>query len=88
MITIKIDVTKITKSRLYKGQKCTYLNAKLIETPNNEYEDYMIVEQISKEEWEQGIKGAILGNGKIVNVNKPTHTYPGTLDPEVDDLPF
>jgi hypothetical protein len=66
MITIKIDVTKISKSRLYKGGKGTYLNCTLIDTPNSEYGDYMIVEETTKAEREAGTKGTILGNGKIV----------------------
>lgn len=59
MITVKIDVTKITKEKLYKGEKWTYLNVVLIETPQSQYGDYMIVESITKEEKEKGIKGQI-----------------------------
>jgi hypothetical protein len=66
MITLKIDVTKIDKSRLYKGQKGTYLNCTMIDTPTSEYGDYMIVEETTKEEREAGKKGTILGNGKII----------------------
>ena len=66
MISIKLDVNKIDKNRLFKGKQGTYLDAVLIETPNNQYgDDYMIVQSVSKEEREQGIKGAILGNAKI-----------------------
>jgi hypothetical protein len=64
MIEIKIDVTKINKSRLYAGQKGTYLTAVLIPTPDGKYGDFMVVEGISKEEREAGKKGTILGNGK------------------------
>ena len=66
MISIKIDVNKIDKERLYKGAKGTYLNAILIDTPNSEYGDYMIVEDISYEERQSGKKGTILGNAKII----------------------
>lgn len=67
MISLKIDVSKIDKSRLFQGTKGTYLDAVLIETPNNQYgDDYMIVESVSKEEREQGVKGAILGNAKTL----------------------
>ena len=89
MITLKIDVTKITKERLYKGEKGTYLNCVLVETPNSEYSDYMIVESTSKDEREKGVKGSILGNGKILG-NKPDSTQApqdNTESPE-DDLPF
>ena len=66
MIEARIDVTKITKERLYVGEKGTYLNVKLIETPESKYGDYMIVESTTKEEYEKGVKGTILGNAKIV----------------------
>lgn len=66
MISLNIDVNKINKDRLFKGQKGTYLDAVLIETPNSEYGDYMIVESISKEERDAGQKGTILGNAKII----------------------
>jgi hypothetical protein len=67
MISARIDVTKINKKRLFKGEKGTYLDFVLIDTPGNTYgNDYMIVEKISKEEKEKGIKGRILGNAKII----------------------
>ena len=102
MITIKIDVTKISKERLYKGAKGTYLNAVLIPTPESEYGDYMIIEETSKEEREAGKKGTILGNGK--NINKKPAEAPASdvyertgkfdrppakiEDQETDDMPF
>ena len=66
MITGKIDVNKIVKERLFKGKKGTYLNFALIETPDSEYSDYMIVQDVPKEEREQGVKGQIIGNAKIL----------------------
>jgi len=67
MITCKIDVTKIEKERLFKGEKGTYLDIVLIETTNNQYgDDYMIVQSVSKEESAQGVRGKILGNARIV----------------------
>ena len=90
MITIKIDVTKIDKVRLYKGEKGTYLGAVLIPTPDSKYGDYMIVEEVSKEEREAGKKGTILGNGNTLKVRavEPT-TIPAKIeDQESGDLPF
>ena len=64
-ITLKIDVSKIDKSRLFEGKKGTYLDAVLIPTPDNEYGDtHMIVQSVSKEERLKGVKGEILGNAK------------------------
>ena len=90
MISLKIDVQKIDKSRLYKGVKGTYLNAVMIETPNSEYGDYMIVEDISYEERQQGKKGTILGNAKIVikkAVDAPVYKDYGNKDFK-GDLPI
>jgi len=64
----KIDVTKIDKARLFQGKNgARYLDVALIETPNNQYGDsHMIVQSVSKEEREAGVKGAILGNIKTL----------------------
>lgn len=94
MITLKIDVTKIDKNRLYKGAKGTYLNCTMIDTPNSEYGDYMIVEETTKEERESGKKGTILGNGKIIKPKveqaKPEQQAFAAPAAAVvdDDLPF
>jgi len=66
MITIQLDLMKVDKKRLYPGKDgAMYLNAVLIETPNSDYSDYMIVESTTKEERDAGTKGTILGNAKI-----------------------
>ena len=83
MITGKIDVMKINKDRLYKGKKGTYLSIVLIPTPNSEYGDYMIKENVSKEDREAGNDGAILGNTKINE--QPTEQEPAD---ESGKLPF
>lgn len=64
VINCKIDVSKITKAKLFKGEKGLYLNCTLIPTPNSQYGDFMLVEDTTKEEREAGTKGVILGNGK------------------------
>jgi len=72
VITGKIDVTKIDKTKLFKGSKGTYLDIVLIETPNSQYGDYMIKQSVSKEDREAGIDGVILGSCEIRGkVNKP-----------------
>ena len=83
VIKLNLNVSKITKEKLVKGEKGLYLNCALIETPNSEYSDYMIVEEISKEEREAGQKGEILGNGKVFEGGggKPS-------EEELTDLPF
>jgi len=69
IISLKIDVSKIDKSKLFKGEKGTYLDAVVF--LNDEKDQYgnngMITQSVSKEEREKGGKGVILGNAKIVS---------------------
>ena len=67
-ITVKIDVSKIDKDRLFKGEKGTYLDCTtFIDTENpGQFGNHGFISQaVSKEERDQGAKGAILGNCKI-----------------------
>lgn len=66
-IRVKIDVTKIDKSALFKGAKGTYLDVTLWPTPDSQYGDYYRATQdIGKERREQGEKGPIIGNAKLM----------------------
>ncbi len=73
MISVQIDYDKIDKSRLFKGKKGTYLNLILIERNDQYGNNYMVAESVSKEERERGIRGNILGNGRIINKQDPTN---------------
>ncbi|MSR12887.1 MAG: hypothetical protein EXR84_14070 [Gammaproteobacteria bacterium] len=68
-VTLKIDVTKINKEKLFKGQKGTYLDATIF-LDLGEADQYgnhgMITQSVSKEDKDAGVRGEILGNGKIV----------------------
>lgn len=87
MISLKIDVTKISKDRLFIGKKGKYLDALLIPTPEAQFGDYMIVESLSKEERQAGKKRVILGNGN--NVAKSNQSSPQAPPmPEDDEIPF
>ena len=64
-IKFSINVQKIDKERLFTGKKGLYCGMVLIPTPDNQYgNDFMIVQETTKEEREKGIRGEILGNGK------------------------
>lgn len=80
MISGKIDVTKLDKSKFFKGKKGIYADIVLIDTPNGEYGDFVIVQGVSKEEREAGVKGAILGNAKVFG-GKPAEK-PATQRPK------
>lgn len=92
IIRLKIDVTKIDKSRLFIAKSgAKYLDATCIPS-NGQYGDtHMIVEDVSKEEREAGKKGAILGNAtEIIRDNyqqAPQQNEPAA-ELEDDDIPF
>ena len=92
MLTGKIDVTKIEKDRLFKSEKTgsIYLDIVLIETPESEYNDFVILQSLSKEERLAGQKGHILGNADMVSkksVDTVTDKAPAK-DEDKDDIPF
>lgn len=67
-LSIKLDVTKINKDRLFKGEKGTYLDLTTFIDLNevSQYGDNGFISQsVSKEERESGVKGDILGNVKV-----------------------
>lgn len=67
-VNLKIDVTKIDKSKLFSGQKGTYLDAQVF-IDIDQFDQYgnsgMITQAVSKEDREAGQQGAILGNAKV-----------------------
>lgn len=74
IVRIKIDCSKIDKARLFKGKgKAQYLDATVfISQEADQYgNNGMITQDVTKEERESGVKGAILGNIKIVGGSKP-----------------
>ena len=67
-VSLKIDVSKIDKNRLFKGQKGTYLDATVfidIDQLDQYGHSGMITQDVSKEEKAQNVKGPILGNCKV-----------------------
>lgn len=67
-VSLKIDVTKIDKSKLFKGQKGTYLDAQVF-IDIDELDQYgnsgMITQAVSQADRQAGQQGAILGNAKV-----------------------
>ena len=77
VITARIDVTQIDKTRLYQGKKGKYLDIVLIPTPNAKYEQtHMVVQSISQDERKAGIKGNILGNAKEIEQERRSYDGP------------
>ena len=81
MISGKINLSKINKDKLFKGEKGIYLDIVMFDTPDNKYgDDYVIVQGLKKEDRDAGEQGPILGNAKIFD--------PELSDEEKEDLPF
>lgn len=80
-IVVKIDVSKLDKTKFFKGEKGLYAEIVLIPTPEGKYGDYMVKQNQSKEEREKKVNTPILGNGKISR-GKPQEKE------ESDETPF
>ena len=95
IITLKIDVTKIDKARLFEGKNgAKYLDITRLENRDGQDRygnDFMVVQSVTKEERESGKRGPILGNGKIIGgKNQPTKTSAPAKPPHEtgEDVPF
>jgi hypothetical protein len=67
-ISVKIDVTKIEKARLFQGAKGTYLDlTTFIDTDTaDQYDNHGFISQsVTKEEREQKVQTPILGNCRV-----------------------
>lgn len=101
-IEVKIDVTKIEKARLYKGEKGTYLTmTTFIDTDNKDQygNNGFIAHSTTKDERDQQIQGTIVGNSKVFYSDAPPaqqgQQYQGAnanpapiVDDYDDDIPF
>lgn len=86
-ISVKLDVKKIDKTRLYVGEKGVYLDATIImfDEPDKYGNNGMIVQNVSEEERKAGVKGEIIGNVKFIQKKQLT---PEEHKEITDDLPF
>ena len=99
-IKAKINVSKIDKSKIFVGRQGAYLDITLLENKNgvDEYGNhFMVVQDVSKEDREAGIRGAILGNAKKLEplgrgapqqARQSAPPVAGDGPPKSDDVPF
>lgn len=82
---LRIDVSKLDKQRLFKGEKGVYAN--LIAHMHDEEDQYgsigFMAEEVTKEEREAGKKGTIVGNIFLIKKQEAKLSQE-----EQDDLPF
>ena len=67
-VRLKINVSKIEKARLFKGAKGMHLDATVFIDPDQQDQygnNGMIMQDVSKEEREQNVRGSILGNVQV-----------------------
>lgn len=93
LIGLKIDVNKITKSKLFKGEKGTYLDLTIaVNDEKDQYgNDVSVWEKCEKEEQKN-----YLGNGKVFWSNdaqpqqekKANESAKALTEEEGDNLPF
>jgi hypothetical protein len=93
VVRCKIDVTKVEKAELYKGEKGTYLELVLFETEEGKYGDNgFVVQGLSKatRDREPDRKGAIIGNWRWTEKKAPTRSEASPTEAGVDAgaLPF
>lgn len=88
-IAVNLDVKKIDKTKLYVGKKGTYLDAVVfLKDEADEYGNHgFIVQSVTKEEREKGVKGEILGNVKILG-NSQSQQDKAQPQKNDDGLPF
>jgi len=84
LLQCKIDVLKIDKNLLFKGEKGTYLNLNvwINDTPDKYNNDCSIEQQTPK-----GDEKIYIGNGKFYKP-QPVQTERSTEENEMSDLPF
>ena len=97
-ISIRINVEKIDKSRLYKGAKGTYLDlTTFVDLDNKDQYDNngFIKQSTSKEERDAGVKTEILGNVKVFSNDNQAKANSGKVKQVLDqsnllddDIPF
>ena len=95
MISIRITREKIAKEHCYVGKNGTYCDMVLFDNKNGKDQygnDGFVVQSVSKEARQQGVKGPIIGNWKRVGEDekpKPAASAekPAAEDPD-QDIPF
>ena len=95
-ISIKIDVTKLDKNRIFNGEKGKYIDLTTfvnLDKQDQYGQNGFISQSVNKEEKEQGVQTAILGNCKVFYKEKAQQDKPdqGYMKPQPipdDDIPF
>jgi GT2 family glycosyltransferase len=96
MIKISICLSDIDKSRITVSNKNgkKYMNFLIKDSTNDKYgNDYMVTEDLSKEERQAGKQGKILGNGKNLGggggvPRQSEQSAPPSSNDSMENMPF
>ena len=95
MIDLNLNLTKLGEAKQYykEGKKGVYIDLRVIEMENKQYNDMMIVVKVPKEDYDKGVRGEIIGYAKdwdLHNGNKQGSSGNAGESPKInsDDLPF
>ena len=95
MIDLNLNLTKLGEAKQYykEGKKGVYIDLRVIEMENKQYNDMMIVVKVPKEEYDKGVRGEIIGYAKdwdLHNDNKQGSSGNAQATEKInsDDLPF
>jgi len=93
-LSVRINVQKIDKARLYAGEKGTYLDLTTfvdIDTQDQYENNGFISQSVDKEEREKGVQTPILGNVKVFFNDAPQpapQSAPQNQAVIDEDIPF
>lgn len=95
MIDLNLNLTKLAEAKEYykQGKKGLYVDVRLIEMDNKEYNDMMAVVKVPKDEYDSGKKGDIVGYAKDwslhnSDINGGSRNDAAESKVDIDDLPF
>ena len=71
LITVKLNLSKLEERWIVRGKRGEWTDLLLIETPNNEYgNSHMVVQAVTKDAKDQGLRGPIVGNTKTFGIKR------------------
>jgi len=100
IITISIDATQLDKARFKRitrkgsgpraGMDAVFADLVLVATPEGKFGDYIVKQQVTKEERAARLEMPILGNGKVMDVGERAPAAPVPQEPTQgeDSVPF
>jgi hypothetical protein len=87
-ISLNVEKLREQKEHFVEGKKGTYLDLRIIELENKQYNDFMVVVKVKKEEYDKGVKGDIVGYGKDWGRDRSEAPAKSSAPTSADDLPF